>query len=97
MRVATFNILHGERADGGGVDVDLLVDACRSLDADVLGLQEVDRHVRRSGRADLAGAVAAATEMHVALGRSRRTGGGEYGTRCWHAGRSPTCRSSAAV
>ena len=79
VRVATFNILHGERADGAGVDVDLLVEACRSLDADLLGLQEVDRRVRRSGRADLAGAVAAATGMHLAFGRSLRTGGGEYG------------------
>ncbi len=40
LRLATFNIKRGMRPDGE-VDLPLLVDACRSLDADVLALQEV--------------------------------------------------------
>jgi endonuclease/exonuclease/phosphatase family metal-dependent hydrolase len=47
IRVATFNIRHGERPDGR-VDNNALVEACAQLDADVLGLQEVDRGHPRS-------------------------------------------------
>jgi endonuclease/exonuclease/phosphatase family metal-dependent hydrolase len=53
VRIATFNILHGRSTQDGTVDVDRLADAVRSLDADVLGLQEVDRDQPRSMNADL--------------------------------------------
>jgi endonuclease/exonuclease/phosphatase family metal-dependent hydrolase len=53
MRLATFNILHGRSPDGDRVDVDRFTAAVRSLDADVLALQEVDRNQPRSGHADL--------------------------------------------
>ena len=53
MRIATFNILHGRSLDDGLVDVDRLADAVKSIDADVLGLQEVDRDQPRSMNADL--------------------------------------------
>lgn len=43
VRVATFNVCHGNRGGGTPVDLPALVDACRSLDADVLALQELDR------------------------------------------------------
>lgn len=52
MRVATFNILHG-RTPGRGVDVQAFADCIRSLDADLLALQEVDVDQPRSARADL--------------------------------------------
>lgn len=52
MRVATFNILHG-RSPGDGVDIDTFADCIRTLDADLLALQEVDVHQPRSGRVDL--------------------------------------------
>jgi endonuclease/exonuclease/phosphatase family metal-dependent hydrolase len=52
MRVATFNILHG-RTLGDGVDLTRFVDSIRSLDADVLALQEVDLDQPRSGSVDL--------------------------------------------
>lgn len=48
MRVATFNLLHGMTVGDGVVDVDRLREAVRLLDADVLGLQEVDRDQQRS-------------------------------------------------
>jgi endonuclease/exonuclease/phosphatase family metal-dependent hydrolase len=47
VRVATFNIHHGA-PEGGRVDHDALVETCASLDADVLGLQEVESRHRRS-------------------------------------------------
>jgi endonuclease/exonuclease/phosphatase family metal-dependent hydrolase len=53
VRVASFNILHGRSTVDGVVDPARLADAVRSLDADVLGLQEVDRAQPRSLRLDL--------------------------------------------
>ncbi|MFD2091755.1 endonuclease/exonuclease/phosphatase family protein [Blastococcus deserti] len=60
MRIATFNILHGRSMEDGRVDVDRLADAVKSLDADVLGLQEVDRDQPRSLGADLTAVAAEA-------------------------------------
>ncbi len=53
VRLATFNMLHGRAPEDGRVDVDRFADAVRLLDADVLALQEVDRHQERSARTDL--------------------------------------------
>ena len=53
MRIATFNLLHGRSLEDGRVDVDRLAAAVKSLDADVLALQEVDRDQPRSLGADL--------------------------------------------
>ena len=61
MRLASFNILHGRAFDGGPVSTERLVEACASLDADVLALQEVDRHQPRSGGVDQTAAVAEGT------------------------------------
>jgi endonuclease/exonuclease/phosphatase family metal-dependent hydrolase len=60
VRIATFNILHGRSLDDGRVDVDRLAAAVKSLDADVLGLQEVDRDQPRSFGADLTAVAAEA-------------------------------------
>jgi endonuclease/exonuclease/phosphatase family metal-dependent hydrolase len=60
VRIATFNILHGRSLDDGRVDVDRLAEAVRTLDADVLGLQEVDRDQPRSLGADLTAVAAEA-------------------------------------
>jgi endonuclease/exonuclease/phosphatase family metal-dependent hydrolase len=53
VRIGTFNILHGRSPEDGRVDVVRLADAVKRLDADVLGLQEVDRDQPRSLGADL--------------------------------------------
>lgn len=53
MRLATFNILHGRSPADDRVDIGRYADAIRSLDADVLALQEVDRDQPRSLGADL--------------------------------------------
>lgn len=53
MRVASFNILHGRSPADGVVDPDRLRVAVERLDADVLGLQEVDRAQPRSHGLDL--------------------------------------------
>lgn len=81
LRVASFNVLHGVVADGRGpVDLEALARAARSLDADILALQEVDVGVPRSGRVDQASFVADALGMEVVFGKAARVGGiGKYG------------------
>ncbi len=53
MRLATFNLLHGRSLSDGTVHADRIHAAIADLDADVLGLQEVDRAQPRSGLLDL--------------------------------------------
>jgi endonuclease/exonuclease/phosphatase family metal-dependent hydrolase len=53
VRLATFNLLHGRTPADGVVDLNRLVSAIRTLDADILALQEVDRDQPRSHLADL--------------------------------------------
>ncbi|WP_433384875.1 endonuclease/exonuclease/phosphatase family protein [Actinoplanes sp. CA-142083] len=53
MRLATFNLLHGRSLSDGTVHADRVHAAIADLDADVLGLQEVDRAQPRSGLLDL--------------------------------------------
>lgn len=60
MRVATFNILHGRSPEDDTVDLDRFADAMKTLDADVLALQEVDRNQPRSANADLTAVAAEA-------------------------------------
>lgn len=60
LRVATFNLLHGLALRTGQADPAGLRTAAASLDADVVGLQEVDRHQERSGGLDQTADVAAA-------------------------------------
>jgi endonuclease/exonuclease/phosphatase family metal-dependent hydrolase len=78
MRLVTFNIQHGRSAQDGRVDLQRYAAAVRSLDADVLALQEVDRDQPRSGGADLT-AVAAeamgAIEHHFVAALSGTPGG----------------------
>ena len=62
LRVATFNVLHGMATTSGASDPDLLAAAVRQVDADVIGLQEVDRGAERSRGVDQSGLVADALD-----------------------------------
>jgi endonuclease/exonuclease/phosphatase family metal-dependent hydrolase len=53
VRLATFNVLHGRSLDDGLVDADRFRAAVAALDADVVGLQEVDLDQPRSSGLDL--------------------------------------------
>ncbi|WP_067499863.1 endonuclease/exonuclease/phosphatase family protein [Actinoplanes sp. TFC3] len=53
MRLATFNLLHGRSLSDNAVHAERVAEAVADLDADVLGLQEVDRAQPRSGLLDL--------------------------------------------
>jgi len=61
VRIASFNALHGRSLADGIASASRLAEACASLDADVLGVQEIDRWQDRSEGADQPAAVAAAT------------------------------------
>ena len=60
MRLATFNLLNGASLSDGRSEPGRLAEAVRVLDADVVGLQEVDRGQPRSGGRDLTAEVAEA-------------------------------------
>jgi endonuclease/exonuclease/phosphatase family metal-dependent hydrolase len=60
MRFATFNILHGRTVEDGVVDIDRLRHAVRTIDADILAMQEVDCDQPRSEMADLTAVAAEA-------------------------------------
>jgi endonuclease/exonuclease/phosphatase family metal-dependent hydrolase len=62
LRLGTFNLLHGVSLRDGSASVDTLRDAAKSLDADIVGLQEVDRMQMRSGLVDQTGVVAEALD-----------------------------------
>ncbi len=65
-RLATFNLLHGMGLQAGSASPHSLVEATTRLGADVLGLQEVDRHQERSGHVDQVETIAAAAGYEYA-------------------------------
>lgn len=68
LRVATFNIHHGEGLDGL-VDLERIARTVEQGDAQVIGLQEVDRHFsERSSFVDQATWLAGRLDMHVVFG-----------------------------
>jgi endonuclease/exonuclease/phosphatase family metal-dependent hydrolase len=58
VRVATFNLLHGRSVADCTVSGAALREAATALDADITGLQEVDRHQGRSHAVDQTAVVA---------------------------------------
>lgn len=86
IRVATFNIKHGATASGYLGRPWRLAGLCASIPADIVALQEVDRHVWRSWFADLLtraqGTAYANADFGKAMGAdlvSLINPGGEYG------------------
>ena len=79
VRIATFNIKHATRADDR-VDHRALVRSCAALNADVLGMQEVDRHRARTKFRDQAALVARRLGYEVVYGAVIHHGRfGQYG------------------
>jgi endonuclease/exonuclease/phosphatase family metal-dependent hydrolase len=78
VRVATYNIRHGRGTDER-VDLTRAAAVLRALAPDVVGLQEVDNRVERSGRVDEAEALGAQLGMHHAFGAFMDYQGGQYG------------------
>jgi endonuclease/exonuclease/phosphatase family metal-dependent hydrolase len=81
VRLATFNLLSGRSLQDGRADAEALAAAVRTLDPDVLALQEVDRHQPRSGGVDQA--QIAASAMDAAEHRFVPLVRGTPGTKGW--------------
>ena len=78
LRVASYNIRHGHDVE---LDMSLIAADILSVDADVVGLQEVDVGTSRvHGRDTLVELAAAAGFAHYAFCRAIDFAGGEYGT-----------------
>jgi endonuclease/exonuclease/phosphatase family metal-dependent hydrolase len=63
LRVATWNVRTCLTREGDRVDLDLTAAVLRSLDADLVALQEIDRDQERSGHVDQARALGEALGM----------------------------------
>lgn len=78
LSVVTYNI-RGCRTDTGAADPERIASALRTLDADVIALQEVDVRLPRSGFVDQVAAIAAQLRMNFAYGPSIDFAIGSYG------------------
>jgi endonuclease/exonuclease/phosphatase family metal-dependent hydrolase len=74
----TYNIHHGEGQDGK-VDLLRIAQLIKEQNADIVGLQEVDKGVERTQRRDLPAELAALTGMTCIFSNNFNHQGGEYG------------------
>jgi endonuclease/exonuclease/phosphatase family metal-dependent hydrolase len=78
VRLATFNVHHCEGRDGV-IDVGRVGAVISSVDADLVAVQELDRHLPRSHRLDQPAELARATGLEVSFYPTLARFGGEYG------------------
>lgn len=78
LRVMSYNIHHGVGIDGK-LDLERIARLITEAKADLVGLQEVDRGIPRSGKRDLAAELAKLTGMHAIFERNIVYQGGDYG------------------
>lgn len=78
LHVVTYNIRHGRGMDDS-VNLARTAAVLRALQPDIVGLQEVDRRVRRSGDVDEADSLGTLLGMEHAFGAFMDYQGGEYG------------------
>ncbi len=78
LRVVSYNIRHGRGMDDR-VDLERTAAVLRALDPDIIGLQEVDSAVERSGRIDEAALLGRRLGLHHAFGSFFDYQGGRYG------------------
>lgn len=80
VRVLTYNIFQGGRNTDNSRDLGRVADVIKLFDADVVGLQEVDRNTTRCGKRDIPAELAQLTGLrHVAYGAAMPYQGGQYG------------------
>jgi endonuclease/exonuclease/phosphatase family metal-dependent hydrolase len=78
LRVLSYNIHHGEGADGK-LDLERIARVIQSVEPDLVALQEVDQKATRSQSVDQPAELARLTKMRVAFGGNIPLQGGEYG------------------
>ncbi len=77
-RLMSYNIHHGEGMDGK-IDIERIGKLIIDINPEVVGLQEVDSVVRRSGNIDILQMLAKQTGMYASFGHSILHDGGKYG------------------
>jgi endonuclease/exonuclease/phosphatase family metal-dependent hydrolase len=78
VRVLTYNIHHGEGTDGI-FDLPRLARIIKSVQPDLVSLQEVDQRTERAGGVDQLHALARLTGMRARFGKAMDYAGGSYG------------------
>jgi endonuclease/exonuclease/phosphatase family metal-dependent hydrolase len=78
LRVLTYNIHHGQGADGK-FDLERLAKIIVALKPDLVALQEIDRKTKRADGVDQAAELGKLTGMHAEFGKAMDYSGGEYG------------------
>ena len=78
VRVLTFNIYHGETMKGD-FDLDLIAEVIKSVDPDLVALQEVDFYTNRAKNMDLATELGLRTGLAPLFGQAMPYDGGGYG------------------
>ncbi|MDF7667144.1 endonuclease/exonuclease/phosphatase family protein [Orbaceae bacterium ESL0727] len=77
ITIANFNIAGGLR--NHQVDLDLVANAIKKMDADIVTLEEVDQGTTRSHGVDQAKIIAEKAGMYYAFGKATEMKGGNYG------------------
>lgn len=77
LKVMTYNIAAG--ANNFKVDLKKTAETIKAVDADIIGIQEVDRLTNRSGKVDQAQVLADLTGYNLVFGKTIDFDGGEYG------------------
>lgn len=78
LRVLSYNIHHAEGVDRK-LDVERIASVIRSVEPDLVALQEVDHKVKRTQVVDQPVELAKLTKMHVVFGANIELQGGHYG------------------
>ncbi|HBJ38709.1 MAG TPA: endonuclease [Planctomycetaceae bacterium] len=78
LRVLSYNIHHCEGVDRK-LDVQRIAEVVRSVQPDIVALQEVDQNVKRSRSVDQPAQLAELTGMRVVFGANIPLQGGQYG------------------
>lgn len=78
LRVLSYNIHHAEGMDRK-LDVPRIAEVIRSVQPDLVAVQEVDKLVQRTQNVDQPAELARLTQMHVVFGANIKLQGGHYG------------------
>jgi len=78
LNVLTYNILHGANTDGSN-NYDKIAEIIKSVNPDLVALQEVDFKTNRANKADLAAEIGLRTNMFPIFGKAMDFDNGEYG------------------
>ena len=90
VRIMSYNIRHGWGLDNK-IDIDRIGKLINDVQPEVIGLQEVDSVVNRSGNIDILQLLSEQTGMHATFGYSILHDGGKYGNGVL--GKPLLCRS----